>query len=157
MAGSELDIVARIRRRLPVRTALEQVEFRPRPPPPPPVDVNDLIALLIAIVRTRSTTVEAVRSETRVRRVAYPRQLFCYMARWELGATLTEIGAVIRRDHTTVLYGYNLIRRLVLSKLQSPEVLEVQNDIYWIKAHTNIEANEATVRRSRRRMRTTTP
>ena len=53
-------------------------------------------------------------SSSRKRKVAYPRQMAMYLARTETDASLPEIGAKLgKRDHTTILYGYEKIASLL--------------------------------------------
>lgn len=59
-------------------------------------------------------TVEAIRSNSRSRTVAFPRQMAMYLARTETSLSYPQIGAKLgNRDHTTILYGYEKISELL--------------------------------------------
>lgn len=50
-------------------------------------------------------SVAALRGQGRCRFLAWPRQEFMYRAHVESRKSLTQIGAFLGRDHTTVLHG----------------------------------------------------
>jgi chromosomal replication initiator protein len=59
-------------------------------------------------------TVEALCSNSRSRTVAFPRQMAMYIARTETGLSYPQIGDRLgKRDHTTILYGYEKIAELL--------------------------------------------
>jgi chromosomal replication initiator protein len=73
--------------------------------------------------------VEALQSNSRSRTVAFPRQMAMYLARTETGLSFPQIGENLgKRDHTTVLYGYEKIGEL----LETDSA--VRRDIMEIKA-----------------------
>lgn len=53
-----------------------------------------------------------VMSAERTRRVAYPRNAAFLILRERTGASLTPIGKFFKRDHTTVMHGLQVARRL---------------------------------------------
>jgi chromosomal replication initiator protein len=58
--------------------------------------------------------VQALRSNSRSRMVAFPRQMAMFLARTETGLSFPQIGEGLgNRDHTTVLYGYEKIGGLL--------------------------------------------
>jgi chromosomal replication initiator protein len=51
-----------------------------------------------------------MRSKSRSRSIAFPRQIAMYLCRIETDASLPQIGSYMgNRDHTTILYGYEKI------------------------------------------------
>jgi len=59
-------------------------------------------------------TLEALRSNSRSRTIAFPRQMAMYLARTETSLSYPQIGAKLgNRDHTTILYGYDKISELL--------------------------------------------
>ena len=76
-----------------------------------------------------NVTEEALKSNSRSRTVAYPRQVAMYLVRTETDASLPQIGAELGdRDHSTVLYGYEKIAA------QCDSDSELRRDIIAIKA-----------------------
>lgn len=77
-------------------------------------------------------TVEGLRSNSRSRTVAFPRQMAMYLARTETGLSYPQIGVKLgNRDHTTVLYGYEKISGLVESDTNvRRDVLEIKASLY---------------------------
>jgi len=73
-----------------------------------------------------------LKSSTRVKNIAFPRQILMYLLRTELGIPLMEVGNLLGgRDHTTVIHGVEKITNL----LSSNEELRV--DISGIKQKVN--------------------
>ena len=50
-------------------------------------------------------------SARRQRRIAWPRQLIMYICSKKLGASSGEIGALLDRDHSTVLSGIKMVEK----------------------------------------------
>jgi chromosomal replication initiator protein len=77
-------------------------------------------------------TVEGLRSNSRSRTVAFPRQMAMYLARTETGMSYPQIGVKLgNRDHTTILYGYEKISGLVESDTNvRRDVLEIKASLY---------------------------
>jgi chromosomal replication initiator protein len=74
-------------------------------------------------------TVDGLRSNSRSRTVAFPRQMAMYLARTETGLSYPQIGERLgNRDHTTILYGYEKIAEL----LETDD--NIRRDILEIKA-----------------------
>lgn len=74
-------------------------------------------------------TVESLKSNSRSRTVAFPRQMAMYLVRTETDLSYPQIGERLgNRDHTTVLYGYEKI-----SDLRETDA-NVRRDILQIKA-----------------------
>jgi hypothetical protein len=61
-------------------------------------------------------------SDRRTDRVTRPRQLFLHLARELTNATWGEIGKVVKKDHTTVMYGW---RKISENRADYPEVGEL--------------------------------
>jgi len=70
--------------------------------------LGDIVEL---VARTYSLSVEELRSRSRKRHVARPRQLAMYLCRRYTDASLKEIGRALRRDHTSVLYAIDVVER----------------------------------------------
>lgn len=77
-------------------------------------------------------TVEGLRSTSRSRTVAFPRQMAMYLARTETGMSYPQIGSKLgNRDHTTILYGYEKISGLIESDTDvRRDVLEIKASLY---------------------------
>jgi chromosomal replication initiator protein len=77
-------------------------------------------------------TVDGLRSNSRSRTVAFPRQMAMYLARTETGLSYPQIGVKLgNRDHTTILYGYEKISGLVESDTNiRRDVLEIKASLY---------------------------
>ncbi len=77
-------------------------------------------------------TKEELRSSSRTRRVAQPRQIVMYLIREETDASLPQIGAELGgRDHTTILYGYERVRaRLEHDNQLKREVMNLKEQLY---------------------------
>jgi chromosomal replication initiator protein len=74
-------------------------------------------------------TVESLRSTSRSRTISFPRQMAMYLVRTETELSYPQIGSQLgKRDHTTVLYGYEKI-----SDLRETDA-DVRRDIIQIKA-----------------------
>jgi len=56
---------------------------------------------------------EVLKGRGRSKEIVLPRQLAMYLAREETDASLPEIGKVLGRDHTTVIYGHEKISTLI--------------------------------------------
>jgi chromosomal replication initiator protein len=74
-------------------------------------------------------TVDSLQSNSRSRTIAFPRQMAMYLVRTETKLSYPQIGARLgKRDHTTVLYGYQKI-----SGLRETDA-NIRRDILQIKA-----------------------
>jgi len=74
-----------------------------------------------------------LKSPTRVKSIALPRQILMYLLRTELGIPLMEVGKLLGgRDHTTIIHGVEKITKL----LSTNEDLRV--DISGIKQKINL-------------------
>ncbi len=67
--------------------------------------------ILELVARTYSLSVQELRSRSRKRHVARPRQLAMYLCRRYTDASLKEIGRALERDHTSVLYAIDAVER----------------------------------------------
>jgi chromosomal replication initiator protein len=75
------------------------------------VTVDEVVT---AVCRYYKVTEQAISSSSRSRTISYPRQVAMYLARTETDASLPQIGIRLgNRDHTTILYGYEKISKLV--------------------------------------------
>jgi chromosomal replication initiator protein len=74
-------------------------------------------------------TVDSLQSNSRSRTIAFPRQMAMYLVRTETELSYPQIGKRLgKRDHTTVLYGYQKI-----SELRETDA-NIRRDILQIKA-----------------------
>lgn len=75
------------------------------------VTVDEVVT---AVCHYYKVTEQALFSSSRSRTISYPRQVAMYLARTETDASLPQIGIRLgNRDHTTILYGYEKISKLV--------------------------------------------
>lgn len=82
-----------------------------------------------AVAKYFNVKASLLKSASRPRPIAYPRQILMYILRTELGLSLSEIGSFLGgRDHTTILHGVGKITNL----LRLDEKL--QKDIFSIKS-----------------------
>ena len=69
------------------------------------VNRRQSIASLIRIVaKAAQITVEDILSHKRARKYSVPRQFIMFMAA-QMGFSTTRIGAILNRDHSTVIHG----------------------------------------------------
>lgn len=96
------------------RPALDiSIEHRPAPVPPTPLpeakprpyEPPSLRALLRVVSELSGFEVAVLIGRQRARYVARPRQVYMLLAKELTQASLPQIGRVIQKDHTTVLYG----------------------------------------------------
>jgi chromosomal replication initiator protein len=83
--------------------------------------LDEIIAL---VARTYSVTPDDLRSRTRKRHIARPRQIAMYLCRRYTDASLKEIGRTLQRDHTSVLYAIDAVERRTLEHPQLRYQLE---------------------------------
>lgn len=70
--------------------------------------------VIVTVANYYRITTEALCSKSRSRMVAFPRQIAMYLARTETGMSYPQIGNHLgKRDHTTILYGYEKISDLM--------------------------------------------
>ena len=60
--------------------------------------------ILAAINEIAGVNPDEVKGRIRSRKVVTARHIYCFYARTLLGHSLNEIGGVINRDHTTIMY-----------------------------------------------------
>lgn len=65
------------------------------------------------VARYYNVNCDALRGRGRTKEIALSRQIAMYLAREETQASLPQIGEALRRDHTTVLYGYDKINQQI--------------------------------------------
>ena len=77
-------------------------------------------------------SLEAMRSSSRSRTVAYPRQIAMYLARSETDASFPQIGAQLgNRDHTTIMHGFEKINGLLETDATlRRDILEIKAALY---------------------------
>ncbi len=81
-----------------------------------------------AVSRYYKVKISLLKSKSRAKNIAFPRQILMYLLRNELNLSLNEIGSLLgNRDHTTILHGLEKISQLV--SVNSV----VQNDLFSIK------------------------
>ena len=95
----------------------------------PEVSAEDIVGTVASFY---NVSVEEIRSPSRTRRVAQPRQIVMYLMREETDASLPQIGAELGgRDHTTVLYGYERVRaRLEQDDQFKRELMALKSQLY---------------------------
>lgn len=69
----------------------------------------------------------SIMGESRIQKLALPRQILMYLLRVELGIQLTEVGRLVGRDHTTVMHAVDKITALASANVQ------IREDITGIK------------------------
>lgn len=90
--------------------------------------------VLKAVADYYHVSLEALRSKSRSRAIALPRQVAMYLCRIETDASLPQIGLHLgNRDHTTILYGYEKIASSVETDAGlRRDVLEIKAALYAI-------------------------
>ncbi|MGH2537686.1 MAG: chromosomal replication initiator protein DnaA [Candidatus Promineifilaceae bacterium] len=91
-----------------------------------------LSVLLDTVCDYYHVTLEALRSNSRSRAVAFPRQVAMYLARTETEMSYPQIGERLgHRDHTTILYGYEKITELLeTDSAVRRDVMEIKAQLY---------------------------
>lgn len=64
-----------------------------------------------AIIKEFEMTRDLLRAETRMSAVTLARQMVWYIGRDALGLTSTRLARLYKRDHTTILYGCEMIEK----------------------------------------------
>jgi chromosomal replication initiator protein len=88
--------------------------------------------VILKVAEYYRVTVESLRSTSRSRTIAFPRQMAMYLARTETGVSYPQIGENIgNRDHTTILYGYGKISELLETDASvRRDMLEIKAKLY---------------------------
>ena len=69
--------------------------------------------VITVVCKHEKLTVAEIKSHSRAKRLAIPRQYLMYLARSMTGASYPQIARMLGdRDHTTILHGYRKIRAL---------------------------------------------
>ena len=71
-------------------------------------NTDKLESLLSVICKKLDVTVQEAKGIIRDAEIVRARQIYCYMAK-EMGYTYKKIGAIINRDHATVIYGCKVV------------------------------------------------
>lgn len=71
-------------------------------------NTDRLESLLSVICETLEVTVQEAKGTIRDAEIVRARQIYCYMAK-EMGYTFKKIGAIINRDHATVIYACKVV------------------------------------------------
>ncbi len=86
-------------------------------PKPPAAKVSGRHTHLAPIIKTCAhhfgVSVRDILGSSRLPRVTYPRQVAAYLCRDITGFSLSRIGNLFRKDHTTILYSYQKISALI--------------------------------------------
>jgi len=91
-----------------------------------PQEVLDVVARYFNI---KSTTLKGPKRD---RPIARPRQVVMYLCKTELGMTLEDIGGLLGgRDHTTVMYGADLITNEISTNLRLRDSVEGIKKTLW--------------------------
>jgi chromosomal replication initiator protein len=77
-----------------------------------------------SVARAYGLDVDDLRSRSRRRRVAQPRQFAMYLCRNSTDASLKDIGRAFNRDHTSVMYAIGVVERRVAERPQLRYELE---------------------------------
>ncbi|MGC8814963.1 MAG: chromosomal replication initiator protein DnaA [bacterium] len=92
------------------------------------ITVDDILQ---TVLNYFNLTKEELFSNSREKKIVYPRQIFTYLLRDILGLSFKNIGSILGgKDHTTIMHAYEKINIM----LASPKVY---NDIYSIKKMLN--------------------
>lgn len=102
--------------------------------------IDKLDSLLEIVAFRFGTTPDLIKGHRRFRELVEARQVFCYLARYEVKCTLLEIGAFLGgRDHTTIIYSTD---HAVPSLMFNDK--DIETKIKYITKLYNIKNNEAT-------------
>lgn len=71
-------------------------------------NTDRLESLLKVVCDKLDVTVQEAKGTIRDAEIVRARQIYCYMAK-EMGYTFKKIGAIINRDHATVIYGCKVV------------------------------------------------
>lgn len=69
--------------------------------------------ILNAIDKALDVDLEQLKSPTRKARIVLARQFFCYLVRERCNYRLVDVGAMINRDHSTVVHSVNVIATML--------------------------------------------
>lgn len=87
--------------------------------------------ILHAVCQHFDTTLAALQSKQRDRKHVLPRHFAMYLLRAEAGLSLPEIGHLLGdRDHTTILHGYDKIRREIDIHQESSDHLQALRSLF---------------------------
>jgi hypothetical protein len=109
-----------------------------------PQPVYDYLnSILIAISKASKYTIEQLKSDYRGRHVVIARQVYCYKAfkNKPFDIAYAEIGSMINKDHSTVMYSIKCIKKFL--SIKDPETLNLLSkfklngySVYTISYHT---------------------
>ena len=74
---------------------------------------EDLFEILSRVSTMTMVSIEKMRSKRRNRPIVEARQIFCKIAKEETYYTLEEIGAIINKDHATVIHSCRTAKNLI--------------------------------------------
>lgn len=132
-----------------------KIDPPPTPPKPTPPSLKPDLPPAPKIFRpglTFSSTLEItanefgisgkeIRSKTRLKAIALPRQVAVYIAATKHGRSLSWIGRYLDMDHTTILYARNKIKGLLSSDPDFKDRVECLENKIAIFAAASIPAN----------------
>lgn len=78
-----------------------------------PSEQITLQGILKLVCDSFETSEEMIKSKARKKKIAFPRQVFCYLARKCTAETIENIGKFILKSHSTVLYSVDIIESLM--------------------------------------------
>ncbi len=67
-----------------------------------------------------------LKGDSRSKKIAFPRQIAMYIFKYETSLSLKQIGDVLNKDHTTIMYGIDKIEELMKD---DPGIKKIINDI----------------------------
>lgn len=85
--------------------------------------------ILDIVSEYRRVSIEQLRSTSRVRLIAWPRQEFMFLAYVHSQFSCPQIGNRIFRDHTTVLHGVNVVKNRLKQPWYRDEIEQMENEL----------------------------
>ena len=76
------------------------------------------------ICNVYEVTYEEVKSRTRLSKVVRARQMIAYVLHKIIGMTLSQIGELLSRDHSTIIYSWREVEKFLDFDIELREVLE---------------------------------
>ena len=90
-----------------------------------------------------------LKGKSRVRSIAYPRQLFMFIAVVVLKKQYTEVAKYLNKDHTTILHGVKNMKKLLFTNVEFFNNVQPILFIYNLKLERNANDNQEQINVSR--------